>query len=476
MRKYLLISALLFIPSSSYASVTMSEIAWMGTMTNANDEWIELYNSGSDSVDVEGWTVTNAEATILITLHGTIQGGGYALLERTDDDTVPGVSALVMYTGALSNTGTTLILKRSDGSTEDQVFGGADWSTIGGDNATKQTPQRTGSSWVTGVPTPGGVNVTQNQSTDTANTTVVTTDTNTTTVSYGSGGGSLKKSTKQTKSMSKVSPVLPTLSIAGPQLVYVNQSNVYEARVDGLEKTTSASLLYTWNFGDSNTREGKKPTHTYTYPGEYVVVVRGVFGKHDLTARTIVRVLPITLHITRTSAGDIRIVNTADHEIDISNFTLTGEKSFTFPENSILLEQGVVTVPKARVGGLTHVVLHDTERVILGTTLGGTGAPQMASVDGSSTTPPLSPPHGLVYAAPPASTVSKEALVQIDEKETGTMTDILPTQPTIPLYANTAAVGASGLGGDMPSKLPYLGLVGVMCAGVLALYLRKPTK
>ena len=479
MHRYLLIAALLFVPSISYATVTLSEIAWMGTVINANDEWIELHNSGSVSVDIEGWTLTNTEATILITLHGVVPSQGYALLERTDDETVPGVPALVTYVGALSNGGTTLILKRSDGSIEDQISGGTDWSSIGGDNVSKYTPQRTGNSWVTGVPTPGSVNVRESAPTDATNTIATTADTSTGSGSRGGGSSSSRKTVAEPKKNVASESVAPALTITGPELVYVHQSNEFEALSVGLEKTTSASLAFDWNFGDSNVGSGRKIAHTYAYPGEYVVVVRGAFAKHDLTARKTVRVLPITVAVTRTSEDDVRIVNTADHEIDISYFTLTGEKIFTFPQNSLLLPQGAVTIPKARMGTRTPVVLRDTERAILGSTVGSAVVSFAASLDGGGSLPLESSPRVLAYAVPsyttPPSnnTVSKEVPIVAYEGDEGTTTITPSVQPTIPLYTNTAALSASQFGDDRSSKLPYLGLVGVMCVGVLALYLRK---
>ena len=143
----------LFSVSCTYAAVTINEIAWMGNETSANDEWIELFNDGGSSVDVTGWVLRDG-MNLEIVLTGAIGAGQYAVLERTDDDSAPG-GAFLIYTGALTNTGATLVLARDDGGIEDQVSGGENWENIGGDNVTKETAQYTSSGWTTGAATPG---------------------------------------------------------------------------------------------------------------------------------------------------------------------------------------------------------------------------------------------------------------------------------------------------------------------------------
>ena len=52
--------ALLIIPLFLYAhtalaSVVITEIAWMGDSTSADNGWIELHNTTSNSVSLDGW-------------------------------------------------------------------------------------------------------------------------------------------------------------------------------------------------------------------------------------------------------------------------------------------------------------------------------------------------------------------------------------------------------------------------------------
>ena len=94
-----------------FMSVIINEVAWAGTASAlTNDEWIELYNPGSNPVDMTGWTLKAADGAPSIALVGSVPAGGYFLLERTDDATVLDVAADQIYTGALGNNFETLQL------------------------------------------------------------------------------------------------------------------------------------------------------------------------------------------------------------------------------------------------------------------------------------------------------------------------------------------------------------------------------
>jgi hypothetical protein len=153
----------IFFPATVSAQVIISEIAWMGTSASANDEWMELTNEGSETIDLSGWTLEALDGSPSISLSGTIPSQGTFILERTDDATLPNVPASLIYTGALKNEGEVLILKNI----EAEVFradGSNGW--LAGDNTTKETMQWNGSEWFTKAPTPGVKNTTSHTSED----------------------------------------------------------------------------------------------------------------------------------------------------------------------------------------------------------------------------------------------------------------------------------------------------------------------
>jgi hypothetical protein len=143
--------------------VVLSEIAWMGTLASANDEWIELFNNTSSDIDLTGWTLAAADGTPSISLIGVIPAGGYFLLERTDDGTVPGVAADQIYTGALENTGEVLELRDGAAALQDGVdawYAGNATTRATMDRVDRLAPGTQASSWgdgpVEGTPTNSG--------------------------------------------------------------------------------------------------------------------------------------------------------------------------------------------------------------------------------------------------------------------------------------------------------------------------------
>ncbi|MBY6035874.1 lamin tail domain-containing protein [Fictibacillus nanhaiensis] len=115
----------------------ISEIAWMGTTVDANDEWIELYNPTSQAISLNGWTLKAQDGTPSIPLQGSINPGDTFLLERTDDSTVPGIAADQLYSGALSNSGEVLELVNAANQASDSI---SKW--YAGDSTSRATMER----------------------------------------------------------------------------------------------------------------------------------------------------------------------------------------------------------------------------------------------------------------------------------------------------------------------------------------------
>ena len=131
---------LLGFPATVGAAPIINEVAWMGTTVSANDEWIELYNPDTEEVSLEGWVLDALDGAPSIALSGAISAGGFYLLERTDDDSVPNIPADLIYTGSLGNTGETLRLKDASGQIVDLVESPDGWPA--GDNTEKLTMER----------------------------------------------------------------------------------------------------------------------------------------------------------------------------------------------------------------------------------------------------------------------------------------------------------------------------------------------
>lgn len=127
--------------------ILINEIAWMGTTSNSNDEWIELYNISDKDISLENYLliINNKE----IKLEGKIKTNDFFILERTDDTTLPKVKADLIYTGSMKNTGGKILLKDSQNNIIDEADFSNGWTY--GDNETKQTMERIENDWQTSL-------------------------------------------------------------------------------------------------------------------------------------------------------------------------------------------------------------------------------------------------------------------------------------------------------------------------------------
>jgi len=123
--------------------IVINEIGWMGTMSSATDEWIELYNNTGDTVNLSGWKVeskTGSNPDPRINLSGIVAPFSYFLLERTNDSTISDIVASQIYVGALNNTCETLELRDSTGNVIDSIECSGGW--FAGDSTPRASMER----------------------------------------------------------------------------------------------------------------------------------------------------------------------------------------------------------------------------------------------------------------------------------------------------------------------------------------------
>lgn len=449
--RFCIVFVLLVVPAATHAALLINEIAWMGDSESANNEWIELYNDSASPVTVDGWHLRDG-MNLDIALSGTIAAGQYAVLERTDDASAPG-GAFIIYTGALTNTGATLSLTRSDGTIEDQVAGGPDWQNIGGDNTTKETAQYTTSGWITAEPTPGVENATVDSG-----------PVNSDTVLNKSSSGPLATPRKKAESEPLTLPDVDlALSIDAPEFAYVNQRVQFNVTPSGIGKTLLDSLVYTWNFGDLSQASSKEPYHAYDYPGEYVLTVHASYARHEQVAQKTITVLPVTFRLTRDAEGNILLKNNAQYEVDITGYSLYGTKSITFPLYSKILPNATIKITKEMVRpqyGLP-VSLYDQAGVQVATTKESTDVvPAVVEL-------PMVPQRQRVSQASHAPTFN---FAEADVEEAELVVRRTETAPVATTSPQVAAVSETS--SRIPREsLPYLGLIGLLATGIVGVYI-----
>lgn len=120
-------------------SIIINEVAWAGSADSSADEWIELYNTTNQPIELTDWTLVDDGASV-INLSGIVPARGYFLIESAEEAVNPNVADLIAKL-SLANTGDSLQLFDGGGALIDSVNGaGGEW--FAGSNVTKSSMER----------------------------------------------------------------------------------------------------------------------------------------------------------------------------------------------------------------------------------------------------------------------------------------------------------------------------------------------
>ncbi len=344
-------------PHITRAAVIINEIAWMGTENSASDEWMELYSS--QQTDLSGWLLEAIDGTPIINLEGSISANGYFLLERTDDNPIPHITADQIYTGALSNTGENLKLKDSDGNIIDEIDCSDGW--LAGDNSTKQTMEKISNGWQTSLNS-GGTPKSQNSSGKLPSVDPPADESET----MENNGTSASNESTTDKSGDSTGNN-PPIADAGNDIAAFTDE---EITFDGSKSYDSDNdeLIYIWNLGGGILKEDTIVVHKYSYPGTYLVTLTVRDGKYSKESTITVKIYPKKIFINEflpnpigKDAGDeenpgewIELYNNSDQIIDIGGWQVDdeegGSKPFIFPENTLIAPESFLVFSRQVTG------------------------------------------------------------------------------------------------------------------------------
>lgn len=337
----IILTSMAFFPFFARATVYVSEVAWMGTTNSANDEWMELHNDGSESVDLSGWTLSAVDGVPNINFSSTtnkiIPAGGFYLMERTDDNAVLSITADLIYTGALSNDGEDLVLRNKDGNEIDRVNDLTGWRA--GDNVSKQTMQKTAFGWVAATGTPKAVNSeqasSQSSSIDSSSSSSVSSSQSSSEVGIVSGSVNYVFNSEQISAKAGEDRT----AIAGADIVL-------EGKVYGFKNEPIASARYFWTLGDGSYKEGQNIRHIYKYPGNYIAVLNASSGDVSASDGLNIKVIPNELRIVETKKEFIKLKNESSLILDLSGWFLkAGGAVFKFPDYSLISASAELIIP-----------------------------------------------------------------------------------------------------------------------------------
>ncbi len=241
-------------PISSFSSITINEFV---SDPDSGNEWVELYNSSTSSLDLAGGYICDSRNTTSTckTISGTIGPNGWLKIDLQTDS-------------YLNNTGDSVILKNSNGDVADEIVYDAGSIPAKGQSLARSV-DGAGDWQITTQITPGAGNI--------ITAPVVAQS------SSGSGGGggsayfelspatSSKKSTTTKISASKEKFIGLKWKIKYNPRLRQYEENVFDA--SSTLDSRGGRIEYGWNFGDQIV-SGASIKYAFATSGTHVVVVR----------------------------------------------------------------------------------------------------------------------------------------------------------------------------------------------------------
>lgn len=332
---------------TSAGAIVFSEIFYDTPGTDSDEEWIELYNGTSSSVDLAGFTVTDNNGTgssYTFPSGSTIAAGSYLTVASNSAgfQAIYGFDAdLYGSIPALNNSGDALILTDAQSNEVDVVAweGGASAGIPSGWGSTSDPIAATGESIYRSSPT---------------------SDSDT----YSDWAVATNNGDPQTQASAPVNQA-PTAVANGPYSGNTGSPVAFSSA--GTSDADGTIVSYSWSFGDGNNSSLANPSHTYASAGTYTVTLtvtddQGATASASTTAEITDPVVDYVIfseifYDTPGTDSDeewIELYNPTASQIDISGYVIVDNNgtgsTYTFPAGSVIDGGSFFTVAVNQAG------------------------------------------------------------------------------------------------------------------------------
>ncbi len=331
-------------PGSVYGAVGISEIMYDIEGTDTGREWIEVYNGSDTDVDLSAWKLFEANVShkITATESSIVPAGTWAVIADSPEKFTadnPGFSGSVFDSAfSLANSGETISLRDPADATVDSVSYESSWGAAGDGNTLQK---KTDGTWIAATPTVGSASsASASAATSPSAEAGESASGNGANTGSGSGGSSASAySAHSSQAVATMSYDEPELIVTSgrPRLGSAGTPLSFEAQIKSVKNIpVTARSTFTWSMGDGTRQSGQFISHTYEFPGDYIVILNAESGGAHAVSKVMVKVVAPKI-LVRAEPDHIEIENAGSHELNIGGFHIeTGGSRFKVAEDTLI--------------------------------------------------------------------------------------------------------------------------------------------
>ncbi|HVY54968.1 MAG TPA: lamin tail domain-containing protein [Thermodesulfobacteriota bacterium] len=343
------------IPLGVSAAAAITEIMYDAPGTDSGREWVEVQNTGSESVDLSTWRFVEGGVNHKISVIGEslLPAGGFAVIADNPDKFKidnPGFSGLLFDSAfSLSNEGETISIDDDTGVSMDSVS----YDPMIGAAGDGNTLQKTGTGeWIAAAVSVGSVTIATESAAPPAEEGGSTDDQSGDSMGSDSGSssssGDSDTSAHSSQEVANTSYDAPQFEVTAgrPRIGFVGAPLSFEAKVKkSKDVAVGSGLRSVWTMGDGSLLIGQIVSHAYQYPGDYIVITNTDYGGFHAVAKVKVRIIEPSIALSLLP-GRMLLSNQGKGEVNIGGFILEdSEKRFAFPQDTIILPLSSIEIP-----------------------------------------------------------------------------------------------------------------------------------
>jgi hypothetical protein len=254
----------------------------------------------------------------------------------------PGFAGLIFdSTFSLSNGGESLILRDGTLTDADSFIYTPSLGGVGDGNSLQKNVHV----WISAIPTPGLENTTIAASS--IHMSEGGTATSTSYNALESPAAEYSAHSKQSEANITFEPSELEVSAGRSRLGFVGIPLPFEAKTKSSKNIPLGNaVLSVWSMGDGSQKSGEFVSHSYEFPGEYIVILNSQSGGASAVSKVKIKIINPKVDIVSATNEYIEIANRDTFELNLGGFALeTKGRRFNIPSDTLVAPLSSIKLP-----------------------------------------------------------------------------------------------------------------------------------